>query len=270
MAKFLQPIFFLLIILLAGKASGQGEKFDDAWKLLALKGKVKMMIIKKYQAITGPGGEVRAASLIPMISGTIVNNGDMQNLLRFNKLGQLVESHYAPYSDSSVFYKTYYLYNGSNKISEVRVEHKSLALISSTKKVFQYDNSGKMIRMTEYYGNSDTTAWWEYSYSLNGSKLYAGLFLKKFGYSNTLVYEYDSIGRITHITLYNKKDSIHTVSRRPIGVNDMIYEIKNTKAETALGNFIKYEYDEFHNWVRQVKYRRFKAQYIIVREITYY
>ena len=264
--------FFLLILSLYVtilSVHGQGQWHGCDHISLQLKGRIKSLHIQKLKVEISAEGKIQPGDPFPNFGGTMVNNGDMQDSILFNHRGNIESSYYYPYNDSSHISFTQYYYNETGNIIERRVHHKTRLHESFRKEKFSYDSLGILLRMDEYFGKSDTaSAWYIYNFEGKGNQRKASLHLFGIGFNKTYVYQYDSLYRVTALTLFDKNNQQISSSRIP--PNERFHIIESPKTLRNHGYYRDYTFDGQGNWTNMVQYENFRATAIIKRKISYY
>ena len=133
------------------------------------------------------------------------------------------------------------------------------------KKVFKYDLRGNLIETSKYIGDRDEkkkpVGVTKYEYKENGlviEKIYNSN--GKLGWMNSM--EYDSVNKVTEITKFDVKDTLHLKITR--------INCKPDRKENRQGHTYTYEYDKKDNWVKKNTFYRDKNTNINLRKIKYY
>ena len=249
----------LLILLLS---SCTQFKSDD-YKELNLKGKVKSVKSKKFEA-EEKFGEVQRSYPTDADEN---NELDMlsNSLIEFDELGKSVAiSNF--YRNGSLLSKM--VVDGLN-INMYDEEGNLTGVLKSDEEHFPkevniYDASGELIEKSKYTYNDEKLLVEEQTYDEKGTLIrkevheYISDLLSRKTISERKVY-YSSYGDMYEIEKSYKYNDNKDVTEQEV-----------TKRGNVTTYTFEYEYDDKNNWIKRIQYRNNKPKAIVEREIVYY
>jgi hypothetical protein len=266
-----------------------------------LKGKVKKVTKLKYKAGELNEEPVKARFLNPKEIGIIYNYDSNGNLIETHKILDSLD-----FTKQELREKFIFEYNSLNNPVKKQFEKTWSGYEDGKSNVYEYDETGKVLKFTSIKPNSEISYSCEYKYDKKSQQLISkktknsdGKGSYKMEY-NTLdngnlecttydngnaddIIIFDKAGRIVEF----KGHRLRIIGRSPMKTQsyydtelfqyNMHGDIINS--ESIKGDLMskkdpiytyKYIYDTENNWIREITYKDDKASYLVEREIEYY
>lgn len=153
------------------------------------------------------------------------------------------EFHYFPILDwPEINYSWYYAYDHRGNVAAIDLGGRDGTLIST--ETYQYDESGKKIRLTRSNLSSGVISDVTYSHDITGN----------------LTFSHDSISKSTTYYDYTYDANGNVIEETNLSMTDDNILIKKSKMET----------DQQGNWIAKIIYLNEKPKYVVKRRITYF
>lgn len=266
-----------------------------------LKGKVKKVTKLTYKAGELNGEAVKASFLYPTEIGFIYNYDSNGNLTETHRIIDSLD-----FTKQELREKYIIEYNSQNKPVKNLVELAWFSYDNGKSKVYEYDETGKILKYTSIKANSEISYTCVYKYDKKSQQLISkktknsdGKSSYKMEYNkldkdNLECITYDN-GNADDIIIFDKEGRViqlkehrlRIISRSPMRTQSYYdnelsqYNMQGDiiKSESIKGDFFskkepiytyKYIYDKENNWIREITYKDDKASYLVEREIEYY